>query len=247
MSQRPDNAFLRALSDASYAALEPDLRPVRLPHAEVLFRPGDAVETIYFPVAGLLSVLTQTAEGQSVETAMIGNEGALGVIETMGSGVTPNTSLIQVDGYGIQISAQAFRAVALATPDILKHTFALLEVQMTESRQSGMCQALHTVEPRFARWLLESMERSGGRTKLPLTQEFIAAMLGVQRTTVTSFATQLQKAGLIKYSRGSVALVDPEGLEQLACECRRELQDQRQRLGLVPLTVPDHAIRLVSG
>jgi CRP-like cAMP-binding protein len=247
VSERPDNAFLRSLEDASYAALEPHLSPIRLPHADVLYRPNDVVDWIYFPVAGLLSILTETRDGQSVETAMVGNEGALGVVETMGTGVTPNTTLIQVDGHGMKAPAAAFRAVAMATPDIMSRAFALVEVQITESRQSGMCQALHTVEPRFARWLLESMERSGGRTKLPLTQEFIAAMLGVQRTTVNAFATQLQKAGLIKYSRGAVDLVDPAGLEHLACECRGVLQSQRRRIGLEPVTVPDHTIRLVSG
>jgi CRP-like cAMP-binding protein len=204
------------------------------------------VDFIYFPVAGLLSVLTETPDGQSVETAMVGNEGALGVIETMGSGVTPTTSLVQVDGHGIRMPAISFKAAATATPDILVRTFALLEVQITESRQSGMCQALHSVEPRFARWLLESMERSGGRNVLPLTQEFIAAMLGVQRTTVSGFAMQLQKAGLIKYSRGSVKLLDPAGLENVACQCRSELQRQRKRIGLEPRMVPDHTIRLVG-
>jgi hypothetical protein len=178
---------------------------------------------------------------------MVGNEGALGVVETMGTGITPTTSLVQVDGHALRAPAAAFKALVLATPDILSRTFALVEVQISESRQSGMCQALHTVEPRFARWLLESMERCGGRTKLPLTQEFIAAMLGVQRTTVNAFATQLQKAGLISYSRGSVELVDPAGLEHLACECRGELRRQRKRIGLEPLPVPDHTIRLVSG
>jgi CRP-like cAMP-binding protein len=246
VSERPDNAFLRSLSDAGYAALEPYLRPIRFPHGEVLFRPGDAVDLVYFPVTGLLSVLTETGEGQSVETAMVGNEGALGVIEAMGTGVAPHTSLIQVDGHGIKMSAAAFKTCAMATPDLLSRTFALLEVQLTESRQSGMCQALHTVEPRFARWLLESMERSGGRTNLPLTQEFIAAMLGVQRTTVNAFATQLQKAGLISYARGAVELIDPAGLEHLACECRNELRLQRQRMGLEALPVHGQPIQLFS-
>jgi len=170
---RPDNAFLRSISAASYEAIEPHLAPARFPHGEHLYRPGDAVEWVYFPVAGLLSVLTETSEGQSVETAMVGNEGALGLVETMGSGVTPTTTLVQVDGVGLRVSAAVFKALALGTPDILARVFNVIEVQLTESRQSGMCQALHTVEPRFARWLLESMDRSGGRTKLsaiPISQ-----------------------------------------------------------------------------
>ena len=120
-------------------------------------------------------------------------------------------------------------------------------MQLTESRQSGMCQALHGVEPRMARWLLDSLERCGGRNPLPLTQEFMAAMLGVQRTTVTAFATQLQKAGLISYQRGRVEVVDAAGLESRACECRRTMAEQRRRLGLKPLPVPDEQIRRADG
>lgn len=247
VSDRPDNAFLRTISAASYDALASHLIPVRFPHGEHLYRPGDAVSWIYFPVTALLSVLTETGDGQSVETAMIGNEGGLGVVETMGSGITPTTSLTQVDGVGFKVSTPVFKALVLGSPDLLSRVFNLIEVQLTESRQSGMCQALHTVEPRFARWLLESMDRSGGRTNLPLTQEFIAAMLGVQRTTVSAFAMQLQKAGLISYARGAIKVIDPAGLEHLACECRSELCQQRARIGLEPQLVPDQSIRLVSG
>jgi CRP-like cAMP-binding protein len=247
VSERPDNAFLRSISAASYAELVTHLSPVRLPHGDHLYRPGDAVAWVYFPVTALLSVLTETGDGQSVETAMVGNEGVLGVVETMGSGITPTTSLVQVDGVGFKVSAPVFKALVLGSPDLLSRVFNAIEVQLTESRQSGMCQALHTVEPRFARWLLESMDRSGGRTNLPLTQEFIAAMLGVQRTTVSAFAIQIQKAGLISYARGSIKVVDPSGLEHLACECRTELRRHRARIGLEPRTVPDQSIRLVSG
>ena len=107
----------------------------------------------------------------------------------------------------------------------------LIEMQMFESRQSGMCQALHTVGPRLARWLLESMERSGGRRVMPLRQEFIAAMLGVQRTTVTIVALERQKCEAIRYARGVVEIRDPALLEARACECRRAVVAERQRLG----------------
>jgi DNA-binding GntR family transcriptional regulator len=107
-----------------------------------------------------------------------------------------------------------------------------------------MCNALHTVENRLARWLLECAERCGGRTVLPLTQEFLGAMLGVQRTTVNTFAAQLQKAGLITYSRGKVTIVDAAGLEYYACECRRVTKDERARLGF---EVQSGQLRIVGG
>jgi CRP-like cAMP-binding protein len=137
----------------------------------------------------------------------------------------------------MKMSAATFRQLVMADEDLGSAAWRLIEHQITESRQSGMCNALHGVEPRMARWLVESLERSGGRNPLPLTQEFMASMLGVQRTTVTSFATQLQKAGLISYARGQVELVDPKGLEHRACECRDALRQQRTRLNLRP--IPD--------
>ena len=248
MSDRPNNAFLRSLSDTAFEALVPDLASEKLKLGEPLYQVDDRVTSVYFPVDCLISVLTTSLSGQTVETAMCGNEGAVGVLEALGSGVTATVMLAQVDGLALKAPAEAFRRIAYAQPDLLMAAMRLVEVQMTESRQSGMCQALHSVEPRLARWLLESMDRCGGRRTMPLTQEFIASMLGVQRTTVTMFAAELQKTGLIRYVRGRVELVDPEGLEHRACECRDTIREQRRRQGLDPLVVtPDAGIRLVSG
>ena len=129
--------------------------------------------------------------------------------------------------------AAACRDLARSDPAFAARAWTLVEQQLTESRLSGMCQALHPVERRLARWLLESMERSGGRNPMPLTQEFIASMLGVQRTTVNSFAIQLQKAGLITYMRGKVEVLDAAGLERRACTCRPAARAERRRLHLV--------------
>jgi CRP-like cAMP-binding protein len=246
MSDRPANAFLRNLGAPAFDLLQPRLQPVSMPLGEVLYREGDRVDWIYFPLTCLLSVLTTDENGDSVETAMVGNEGALGLLEACGSGRIATTCLVQIDGRALRIGAADFRTQVLAHEDLARAAWTLIEMQLGESRQSGMCVALHTVEQRLARWLLESAERVGDQGVMPLTQEFIGSMLGVQRTTVTAFASQLQKAGLIRYARGRVEIVDAEGLEARACECRAATREQRRRLRLEPLPIAASAVRLVK-
>ena len=158
--------------------------------------------------------------GRRVESAMIGNEGAGGLMETCGSGTATLHCVVQVDGQAWRAPSSLCRELALSGEGFARRAWTAAELQMFEARQSAFCQARHTVEARFARWLLESLERSGGRNPMPLTQEFVAAMLGVQRTTVSGFASQLQREGLITYHRGSLTLVDEAALERRACECR---------------------------
>jgi CRP-like cAMP-binding protein len=208
---------------------------MRMHLGEVLYRPEDRIEWVYFPESCLLSLLSTTRDGESVETAMVGTEGATGLIEACGSGRSSLVSLVQIDGEAIRAPAGACRDLVASDPEFGRLVWKLVELQMTESRQSGLCQAVHAVEPRLARWLLECSERCDGRNPMPLTQEFIAAMLGVQRTTVTAIASQLQKSGLIAYRRGKVEIVDYAGLEQRACECREVTRHERARLGFEPL------------
>jgi CRP-like cAMP-binding protein len=247
MSARPTNAFLRALRPETYEALAAQLSPIEFDVGQVLFSPEERIAWVHFPLDAVLSVITTTSTGEQVETAVIGNEGVSGVVEACGSGVASMTCLVQVDGRGLRISAAAFRRLIAADEDLWNTAWRMVEVHINESRQSGMCQALHGVEPRLSRWLLECSERSGGRPMLPLTQEFLAAMLGVQRTTVTAFAAQLQKAGMVRYSRGKVQIVDSAALETHACECRRATQAHRARLGLEPIAVAPPGLRLVAG
>lgn len=237
MPDRPPNAFLRRLSEDSFAALQVNLKLVTLPLGRVLLEPGDRVETVYFPQGSLLSMMSNTSTGERVETQMTGNEGAGSLLEACGSGVSAITSLVQIDGPAWVAPASAIRDLITVDEGFGREAWTLIEMQMAESRQSGMCQALHSVENRFARWLLESAERSGGRNPMPMTHEFLAAMLGVQRTTVSGFAAQLQKRGLIRYSRGRLDILDESGLEGKACECRGVMQQQRKRLGFTPLSL----------
>ena len=231
MSSRPQNGFLRSLSAASYSKLGEHLKPIDLEHARSIVQVDDVIEHIYFSETALISLITTISNGQGVETSMAGNEGAAGIAEACGSGVSHVHSVVQVDGRAWRMPASTLRAQVMADADLAGQAWKLVEMQLFESRQSALCQAMHPVEARFCRWLLESMERTAGRNPLPLTQEFMAAMLGVQRTTVSAFASQLQKEGLITYSRGQLAVVDLAGVARRGCECHDAVRQERERLG----------------
>jgi hypothetical protein len=162
---------------------------------------------------------------------MVGSEGAAGLVEACGSGHIGLQGFAQVDGKALMAPAKVVRAMAMREGSFASRAWMLTEFQLGEARQSGLCNAVHTVDHRLSRWLLETSERVGGRTRLPLTQEFVAAMLGVQRTTVTSVASELRSLGLISYKRGVMDIVDQAGLAKHRCECREAAKALRERLG----------------
>ena len=232
MSDLAKNAFLSGLSPSSYRRLEEQMSPIDLPLGQKVFEEGEVAELVYFPTSSLISLNSLNKGGQTVETAMAGKEGAAGLLEACGSGRSSVEGLVQVDGRAWRTPADHCRAVAFADMSFNAAAWRLAELQMTESRQSGLCHATHPVEARAARWILESMDRSGGRNPLPMTQEFLASMLGVRRATVSDVANELRRQGLIAYSRGQVGIVEQAQLEHLACDCRRLAQEQRARLKL---------------
>lgn len=235
MSDRPQNAFLRSLSRASFERLADYLSPVDLSLGTYIQHDEADVEWVYFPETSLLSMIASTSGGQTVETSMAGNEGAANLLEACGSHVSGINCVVQVDGRAQKASAAACQHLARSDFEFNSQVLKLSELNLAESRQSGLCQAMHSVEQRFARWMCESSDRCGGRNPLPMTQEFLAAMLGVQRTTVTGFAGQLQGKGVIRYRRGNLEITERAKLEQIACECRSQTLLQRQRLGFAAL------------
>jgi CRP-like cAMP-binding protein len=228
---RPDNALLRAISDEDFDRLRPHLHEVKLDLGDLLYAPFDPVPFVCWVETGLLSIVASSPEGQSVETSMIGREGAGGLVEACGQGVSYLTVLVQMPGRGWRAPASACRDLAEQSPTFRRMVWRYTEIMLAEARQSVVCQAMHSVEGRCARWLLESRDRSGIGDRLPLTQEYLAAMLGVQRTTVNPIAGALQRRGLIQYSRGRIDIVDGAGLEQAACDCRRTLTEHRALRG----------------
>ena len=180
----------------------------------------------------MMSMITIDDLGYGVETSMAGTEGAGGLLEACGSQIASVDCVIQVDGSAQRALATTCRELIALMPGFTQNVLELAELQMIECRTSGFCQGAHTAEQRFARWLGESYSRSIKRNPLPLTQEFLAAMLGVQRTTVTGVAGKLQRDGIIHYSRGSIEITDFARLESLACGCRAHMVGERRRLGL---------------
>lgn len=224
---RPENLLLRALPASEFERLSEHLKPVRLDLGDVLHPPGDPVETVHFIDVGLLSIVYSSPDGKSVEAGMVGREGASGLLEACSNGPSFMTVLVQVEGRGHRVPERVCRELAADSQAFRDAIWRYTELMLAESRQSVVCQASHEAESRCARWLMESRDRSGIEGRLPLTQEYLAAMLGVQRTTVVSIAGALQRRGLINYSRGKIDIVDAEGLDAAACDCRRALRDHR--------------------
>jgi CRP-like cAMP-binding protein len=224
------NAVIASLSSEDAARLTANASLVPLEFGKVVHNAGDRVQSVLFPERGLVSLMLDTEDGRRAETGMIGVEGALGLVEACGTGVLVPNSIVQVQGDAWRVPAKTCRQLSDESPAFRRAIFSRLEFQMTEARQSATCRSFHPVEARLARWLLESQDRSLNQGPLSMTHEFIAAMLGVQRSTVSAFAPELQKSGLIRYSRGKLTLLDPVGLETLACECRNVLVAERKRI-----------------
>jgi CRP-like cAMP-binding protein len=225
------NRLLNTLPRATYEALLPHLEPMWLEHGLTLAEPNEPVSYAYFPRGAVLSMLVPMENGEALEAATIGLEGMFGLPLFLADGVGADEVICQVAGDAARISADVFcQAIADSAEltDLLhRYTLALMG-QM--SRTAG-CNRAHPVEERCARWLLLTHDRVG-RDEFYLTQEFLAAMLGTRRPTVTLIAGQLQQAGLIRYRRGNLTIVDREGLEEVACEDYRLTRDLYERLYL---------------
>jgi CRP-like cAMP-binding protein len=226
----PDNALLRSLSKADLERLEPHLQLVDLKTGSTLYEMEDPVQWVYLPEVGLLSLITVMASGAAIETSIVGREGGVGFIEALGSGVIFSRVIVQVPGKAYRLHAGAYRDAFDSSSAMRKAVHRQIELLQAEGRQAIACHGLHKVHPRFNRWLLECQDLAGGMKVMPLKQEFLAVMLGVSRTTVTRIALQAQKHGLLKYVRGSVEILDREGLEKGACECRASVQYLRREL-----------------
>ncbi len=220
------NALLRALPADEYARLLPHLEPVELGHAQVLWRAEAPIHAVYFPRTAVASLLTPLADEKPVEAATVGREGVVGTAVALGARTTTVEAIAQIPGAAARLDAGRLAAWLRAPgaldgalfPLLLRYAQALQE----QTAQSVACNRRHGIDERCARWLLMTHDRVGadrGVATFPLTQEFLAFMLGVRRASVTVAAGMLQQAGLIKYSRGRIAVRDRAGLEAASCEC----------------------------
>lgn len=233
------NHLLLSLDPNDFDALARDMRPMTFKAGHVLYEPEDEVDWIYFPEQGLISLLSVMLSGIAIETAVVGNEGGVGFLEAEGAGVTFSRALVQIDLLALRVSAAAYNAAFSSSASLRRHVASHTELLLAEARQTLACQSRHSHEQRLAWWLLECQDRTGGGPIFSLKQEFLAAMLNIQRSAVSLVATALKADGLIDYTRGEIQILDRAKLERRACECyattrhRRDVIGARQREALI--------------
>ncbi len=223
------NRLLASLPPEDFVLLSAQLSPVDMEKGRLLYEPSDPIETVYFPHDCVISLLTLMRNGAAIESVTIGREGAFGLLTALSPRAALSRAVIQIAGSASRISASAFQQCARRSPAILSLVDRHSEALFGHAVHSVACNALHSVEARFSRWLLTCRDRIDGDT-VSLTQEFLADMLGVQRTTVTAVAGSLQVKGLIRYRRGVVDILDRAGLEAVSCECYASVRGVYERL-----------------
>jgi CRP-like cAMP-binding protein len=220
-----DNKLLASLPREHFDRLLPHLSAVSLQQGIVLFEAGDEVDQIYFPHYGMLSLLAVLRDGKAIETATVGREGVVGAMAGLGLYKSLVRVVVQMPLACSKIAATHFRTATAASDPIRNLCIRYNEVLLSQARVTAACNALHPIEARFCRWLLQSADRSASDT-VALTQEFLAEMLGVRRTSVTEVASKVQNAGVITYSRGVIKILDRPALMRMSCECYETLLDQ---------------------
>lgn len=223
------NHLLASLPAADLALLRPHLKTIDLVHEVVLFEAGDPVKRVYFPHTGVISLVVDLADGQMIEAAMIGRDSIVGASSALDGKVSLNKGIVQIPGAASTLDIGHFRRYteqsATFRTTLIRHEQALF----AQAQQSAACNASHPLEARLARWLLRARDLSASDTLL-LTQEFLAQMLGVRRTSVSVVSNALQSSGLIKYRRGTIEIVDIHGLRKASCECYRTVKRHYDRL-----------------
>ena len=217
------------MPEERFAAIAKSLVPVDLPSGMVLSEPNQQVRYAYFPVSGLISVDALTKKGESVEVGVIGREGFSGLPALLGGQQMEHSVVIQGAGTGLRVRSSLIREEFLKGGPFAEQIHQFIYLQLVQTSQSALCNRLHPVDMRMARWMLTASDRLESAT-LNLTQEFLAQMLGSRRSTVTVAAGDLQRQKLIDYSRGRIKILDRDGLEQVACECYRIVRSAYERV-----------------
>jgi CRP-like cAMP-binding protein len=228
-SSHLSNDLLASLRSDKMAALLPLLRFVELPQETVLYESGDTIGAVYFPHDGVVSLVVDLASGETIETAMVGRDSVVGGSSAFDNKVSLNRAVAQVAGSASVLDVAQFCDLAKQS-DTFRAKLARHEhFILAQAQQSAACNATHTIEARLARWLLRCHDLLRSED-IQLTQEFLAQMMGVRRTSVSIVANTLQQAGLISYSRGHIRLLNFEGLRDCSCECYQTLKSLSDRL-----------------
>jgi CRP-like cAMP-binding protein len=221
---RASNLFLATLPDADFEALRPHLKPVDLPQGRVLFEMGASINQVYFPRSGVVSLVVDLTTGDTIEAAMVGRESVVGGSSGLNGQVSVCKAIVQIAGAATVIDSHHVRSLAETSPACRAALFRHEQLILVQAQQSAACIANHTIEARLARWLLRCRDLEGSDDLL-LTQEFIAQMLSVRRTSVS-----VQQAGFVRYRRGHIRILNLEGLQETACECYQSVKSQAERL-----------------
>ncbi len=223
------NHLLDALPGADYVRLEPHLELVTLRLGEVLYEPGVQLRYVYFPTSSIVSLLYVMEDGASAEIAVVGNEGILGISLFMGGETTPSRAVVQSAGYGYRLKAQLLKDEFGRFGPLMQLLLRYTQALITQMAQTAVCNRHHSIDQQLCRWLLLSLDRLPSN-ELAMTQELIANMLGVRREGVTEAAGKLQVAGLIRYHRGKITVLDRPALEARCCECYEVVKREFDRL-----------------
>ena len=212
------NLLLVSLSQSDRDLLQPGLKRIHLEQKQVLFRSGDVIHAVYFPLTAIVSLVVELSTGEMVEAAMVGCDGVLGAASALDGRISLSLAIVQLAGDAMAIDVAGLKTAALQSESLLSILIRHEQTVYAQAQQSAACMAAHHVEARLCRWLLRARDLSGTDT-LMFTQEFLAEMLGVRRTSVSIVAHVLQQAGMIKYSRGRIEILNVEGMRETACEC----------------------------
>ena len=223
------NNLLSLLSPTDLKHLTPHLKPAHFEQHRVLFEAGEEIDHVYFPINAIVSLVVTLSTGEMIEAAMVGRDGVVGASAALDGKISLSRGIIQLSGEIVVCEIEPLKSAALQSPKLLSLLIRHEQTVYAQAAQSAACFATHMVEARLCRWLLRARDLSGS-DHLPFTQEYLAEMLGVRRTSVTEVAHALQEAGLIKYARGKIQIVDATALRESACECYGSVQGFYQKL-----------------
>lgn len=224
-----DNLILAGLPVAEFDRISSRLEPVDLPRSTMLERPNEEIEYVYFPTAGIASIIALGEDGKVVDTAMVGREGMTGLAVFLGTGQMPVGTMVQVHLKGVRLSSDVLRAELERNGALVDLLRRYTQVVMVSLAQLILCNRAHRLDQRAARWLLQVDERVD-EAPFSVTQAFLAAMIGVQRPSVSLAVSQFKDEGLISYSRGRIRILDRDGLLARSCGCISIMHDEERRL-----------------
>ena len=230
------NQLLAALPGDEWERWRQRLEPVEMPLGEVLYESGRTLGYVYFPTTSIVSLLYVMQNGASAEIAVVGHEGLVGISLFMGGGSTPSRAVVQSAGKGYRLLAKSMKDEFDRAGPVMHLLLRYTQALITQMTQTAVCNRHHSLDQQLCRWLLLSLDRLEG-SELRMTQDLIANMLGVRREGVTENALKLQAAGLIKYARGRISVLDRPGLERRSCECYAVVKREYDRLLPAKLTV----------